>query len=131
MRLYTLEEARALLPQVSLVVQQLRDTFVELRALQASIATEQRGASADGNLTADPWAGEGGENHLEELNRRLRAAAARLDAWGIEVKDPEKGLIDFYSERDGAVVYLCWMLGETDIAYWHTLQGGFAGRPPL
>ncbi|MCC6382004.1 MAG: DUF2203 domain-containing protein [Dehalococcoidia bacterium] len=130
MQLYTLEEARRLLPQVAAVAGQLRDAFVELRALQASFAAEERSASGDGHLLADPWKG-GGENRVESLNRLLRGAAARLERWGIELKDPEKGLLDFYSRREGEVVFLCWMLGEEDIRYWHTIAGGFAGRQPL
>lgn len=130
MQVYTLEEARRLLPQVAAVVKQLRDAFVELRALQASFAAEERSASGDGHLLADPWQ-SGGENRMEELNRLLRGAAARLERWGITLKDPEKGLVDFYSERNGDVVFLCWMLGEEEIRYWHTLADGFAGRQPL
>jgi hypothetical protein len=42
------------------------------------------------------------------------------------LKDPERGLIDFYSEREGRVVYLCYLLGEPDLLYWHDLDTGFA-----
>jgi len=131
MRLYTEAEARAILPTVIPIVEKLSTSFVELRALQAIIAADSRGASGDGNLLADPWAGEGGDNRAERLNRDLRSAAGQLGELGIEVKDPEKGLIDFYSRRDGRVVYLCYLLGEPELAFWHELQAGFAGRQPL
>ena len=130
MRLYSVEEARAMLPQVIPIVEQVRDAFLHLRAFQAATAAEARGATGDGNLMADPWAGSG-ENLVEAHSQSLRRATAQLDSWGIEVKDPEKGLIDFYHERDGDVVCLCYMLGEPDIGYWHTTQAGFAGRRPL
>ena len=46
-----------------------------------------------------------------------------------EVKDPDKGLIDFRTTRRGRETYLCWQLGEGDrITYWHDLETGFAGR---
>jgi hypothetical protein len=131
MRLYSEAEARAILPEVIPVVRRLRDAFVELRALQATIGAESRGATGDGHLLADPWADDGGENRMERLNRDLRQAALQLDELGIELKDPEKGLIDFYSRRDSRVVYLCYMLGEDDIRFWHELTAGFAGRQPL
>ena len=130
MRLYTEAEARALLPSLIPVVEELRDAYVKLRAIQAAIAADMRGARADGGLTADPWA-EGGANELEAEGRRLRIAGAKIEQLGIEVKDPERGLIDFYSEREGTVVYLCYLLGEPDLAFWHSLEGGFAGRQPL
>lgn len=79
MKQYTLEEARALLPRVIPVVEELRETFVALRALQASIAAEARASSGDGNLLANPWEGDG-ESRIEQLDRRMRGAAARLEA---------------------------------------------------
>jgi hypothetical protein len=50
---------------------------------------------------------------------------------GVEIKDLGTGLVDFRTERDGMVVYLCWRLGEDPIRYWHELDTGFAGRKPL
>ena len=130
MRLYTLEEASALLPEVIPVLESLRDAYRELRALQASVAAQARGASGDGNLLADPWT-DVGEDHAGAASEALQAATGRLDAWGIELKDPDRGLIDFFYERDGRVVYLCFHLGETAIGYWHDLEAGFAGRKRL
>ena len=129
-RLFTLEEAQALLPVVVPVLERLRNAFTELRTLQAAVEASRRGSAADGALTADPWSAAG-ENRMEQLNARVRAEASRLDVWGIEVKDPATGLIDFRSRRDGRVVYLCYRLGEPAIAHWHTLESGFAGRQPL
>lgn len=133
MRLYTLAEAQALLPQVIPVVERLRNAFIALRVLRAQVAADERLALADGSGIADPWAADegGGEDRMERLNAELRAAAATLERWGIELKDPERGLIDFYHERNGEVVYLCYLLGEPEIQYWHGLRAGFAGRQPL
>ena len=61
----------------------------------------------------------------------LRALAAELERLGCELKDPNTGLIDFLSLRDGRAVYLCWHLGEERINYWHELQTGIAGRQAL
>jgi len=131
MRRYTLAEATALLPEVIPVLEGLRDAYLEVRAVQAAVSAQARGASGDGHLLADPCDEGGGENHIERLNQRIRQSAAQLDRWGIELKDPEKGLIDFFHERDGRMVYLCFQLGETAIAHWHDLHTGFAGRQPI
>ena len=131
MRLYTEPEARSALPNVIPILTRLRDAFVALRALQASVAVESRGASGDGNLVASPWDEPDAPNRADALNAELRSAAALLSAQGIEIKDPERGLIDFYSEREGHVIYLCYLLGEPDLLYWHELDAGFAGRQPL
>jgi hypothetical protein len=54
-----------------------------------------------------------------------------IGATGVQLKDPEIGLCDFRSERDGRPVLLCWKLGEPAVAHWHELAAGFAGRQPL
>ena len=64
---------------------------------------------------------------VEEINN-LITQSTNL---GCEVKDIDLGLIDFPSWRDQRVVYLCWKLGEEEIAYWHELDAGFASRQPL
>jgi hypothetical protein len=61
----------------------------------------------------------------------MNATIEKITAMGIEVKDLDQGLIDFRSERDGRVVYLCWKLGEEHIGWWHELDTGFGGRQPL
>lgn len=84
---------------------------------------------------------------LEDLRRRKAIYDARPSApvareietllrevadLGIEVKDLDRGFIDFRAQRGGQEVYLCWRLGEGDaIAWWHPLEGGFAARRPL
>lgn len=131
MRLYTVAEARALLPEVIPVLEALRDAFVQLRELQASVASDARHAGGNGHLKADAWHESSGEDRLETLNREVRSAARQLGGWGIELKDPARGLIDFHAERDGEVVYLCYELGEATITHWHRIADGYAGRQPL
>ena len=49
--------------------------------------------------------------------------------FGVDVKDPDQGLIDFPTMRRGREVLLCWKLGEGDrISYWHPVETGYAGR---
>lgn len=131
MKRYTVEEAQALLPELSLILEELRGAFLALRDIQVTMAAHSRGASGDGHLLADPFEVIEGVNPVEVLQTRLERAVARLDRWGIEVKDPAKGLVDFFHEREGRTVYLCYLLGETEVAYWHELDAGFAGRQPL
>jgi len=130
-KLYSLDEASLLLPEVIRVLDSLRDAYVELRGLRAMTVAHARGASGDGNLLADPWEEPAGEDSAGAAAEALQAAARQLEDWGIEVKDPEKGLIDFFHLREGRTVYLCYCLGEPGIGYWHELDAGFAGRQPL
>lgn len=50
---------------------------------------------------------------------------------GAIVKSPDDGLIDFPARRAGEEILLCWHLGEDEVAYWHPLEEGFAGRKPI
>jgi hypothetical protein len=48
------------------------------------------------------------------------------------LRDVDSGLVDFPARvRGGRTVFLCWRLGEPEIAFWHGTNEGFAGRKPL
>ena len=100
MATFTRAEAEALLPRVRPL----------LEDIQRRKASYNRRASA-------PVAHE------------LEALLTEVTELGVEVKDLDRGLIDFRTMRRGREVYLCWMLGEGErISWWHDLETGFAGR---
>jgi hypothetical protein len=49
----------------------------------------------------------------------------------IQVKDIDRGLIDFPAIINGKEVFLCWEQDEEDIEFWHDLESGYAGRERL
>ena len=51
-----------------------------------------------------------------------------IDSIGVQVKDLDKGLLDFPCQVGEQIVLLCWQLGEAKIDYWHTVEAGFQGR---
>jgi hypothetical protein len=55
----------------------------------------------------------------------------RIDELGITLREIETGLIDFPALANGRQIWLCWRLGEGDIASWHELGDGFSGRRSL
>jgi hypothetical protein len=129
-RLFTLAEAEALLPTVAPILEAIRDAGRELRTVEGEIGTRLAPVRGNGHHVD-----EGAVRRLRERAARaaavLRRRAAELGALGVELKDPDTGLIDFRAERAGRVVYLCWRLGEPRIDWWHDLDTGFAGRQPL
>jgi hypothetical protein len=72
---------------------------------------------------------------LEQAERRERVEVARcvnaIHGRGAIVKDVDEGLVDFPAVRDGEEILLCWHLGEEEVAHWHGLEEGFAGRKQL
>ena len=67
------------------------------------------------------------DSNLAELKRLFEELARH----GVTVKDPAIGLIDFHAQRGAEVVFLCYKLGEPEVAYWHPLDDGYRGRKPL
>ena len=121
-RHYTLEEARAQLAW-------LAERLATMRAAQARLGdTEARAA-----LTEAAPANGGGEpgRHVGEAFVELRTSVGELARREIVLRDLDRGLVDFPALRDGEEVYLCWVDGEPDIAFWHELDAGYGGRRPL
>jgi hypothetical protein len=121
-RHYTLEEARAEPPWVAGQLAALRDARDRL-ADQEARAALAHGAGGNGGGTPGRQVGEA----FVELQGRL----AELERREIVLRDLDRGLIDFPAVRDGREVYLCWVDGEPDIAFWHELDAGYAGRQAL
>lgn len=132
MRLFTPEEATASLPLVRPVVERLVAARRSLSDLEGRLApVRARVAGNGGGLHPGPVGAL--QEEAAGAAGRVREALEELDDLGIQVKDPETGLVDFPARHpaDGSTVLLCWRLGEPDVSWWHTLEGGFAGRKPL
>ena len=130
MRHFTVEEANALLPTVRPVVERMVEQRRELaaqleRQQELGGVTKANGGGFNPRLPAEIDAA------VEAAAGELSMCVEELTELGVQVKDLDTGLVDFPSYRDGEEVLLCWHLGEDEIAWWHTLDGGFAGRQPL
>jgi hypothetical protein len=120
---FTPDEANALLPE-------LRDLLQAIQAIRDRVLVDWEQArpvlrharTNGGGKEANPYLTD-----LQELNIRLR----RLAQTGVQLKDLDRGLVDFPARRDDRDVLLCWHLGEERVAYWHELETGFTGRQPL
>ena len=121
-RHFDVDEANALLPAIDPALRRLREARDRLTNEQAHDALS---GAAPGNGGGTPGR-EVGEAFLE-----VRELLGELLGLGIVVRDVDRGLIDFPAIRDGREVYLCWQLGEDEVAFWHDLETGFAGRRPL
>lgn len=129
-RHFTLEEARALLPWV-------RDRLDSLIA--AIQAIEKRGFQVFGSAVIEMELeevgfsrnGDGSHQFPREYLQILQIVEELLRE-GIQIKSPREGLIDFPAITPwGEEVFLCYLHGESDILYWHSIDGGFRGRRPV
>lgn len=126
---FTRAEAEALLPELTLILLQLQDHRVQMQAVEEELEAMQIKAMGNGHHMQDQIARlqQAIIAHIEQLREDIE----QVQRFGCELKDPDTGLVDFLSLRDGREVYLCWRLGEERIAYWHPLDTGFAGRQAL
>ena len=129
-RLFTVDEANATLPLVSVICRDLSALSREVVERRERLSFLLAGRDTD---TEDLYRAElmQIEEELNSDNRRLEEYVQELRDLGVEPKNGIEGLVDFPSEFDGRVVYLCWRLGETEILYWHDIDAGFRGRQPL
>jgi len=134
----------------------LRDRLLELRVEEAADAAADEAATADdhggsgGGSGGAPDAGVGPPDiemiddaarpgdeaerirlRIQGVVDQMQASVARIDAWGITLRDIDSGLIDFPALVTGRQVWLCWRLGEGDLDWWHELNVGLSGRRRL
>jgi hypothetical protein len=125
MKLFTVEEANALLPSVRQILRRIQRSRGRLGAYREGAKLAAEGAELGGGGMSS---GLAYANILSDFTAEM----AELEGLGIQLKDFDRGLIDFPSLREGRVVLLCWQLGEGDeLEWWHDMDAGFGGRTPL
>jgi hypothetical protein len=129
-RHFTPDEANAALEQVRPLVERMVECRREhVAALERQEELEGHIRGNGGGIPPAELAEAAAE--VDRLERELARVVDEVVELGAQVKDLDEGLIDFPALRAGETVLLCWKLGEPEIGYWHTLDGGFAGRRPL
>jgi hypothetical protein len=118
MGLFTLAEARMELGRLRPVLDELVVVRADVVELAAAVSTG--GKHPLGGLPE--W--KAAEARLDELMTRVQQT-------GAELKGVAPLLVDFPADLDGAPVLLCWLEGEAELAWYHRLDLGFAGRRPL
>lgn len=124
-RLFTLEEAEGMIPQLERSFERLDFLRQQVRHLLDQMGSATGTSPAE---VAEEAVLRGRADFLVgEANRELEA----LSVQGVLVKDLERGLVDFLTSLEGRSVCLCWHRGESRINFWHEETEGFAGRKPL
>ena len=129
---FTLEEVNALVPRLKSMVQaqmgrrsEIEDRLGRLAklvgAVPETIALEER----------DPPHVRTVKRDLLERVERYHSAWQEVEDLGAVLKDPRTGLLDFYGQVDGKLVWLCWRYGEDSVTHYHGLDEGFSGRKPI
>jgi len=119
---YTREEAKALLPQLRKWLNELehaRDHLLKYDKRLSSLMEPGRDAGGD---LVNSWA---------RTIADFRSLMDEFQQREIQIKDIDRGLVDFPAIIGGKEVFLCWEKDEEDIEFWHDLDTGYAGRERL
>ncbi len=122
-KLFTVEEANALLPKLQELLDDLAFHRDAMREKAPHLEPILRASATDGGGRI------GSEYGVEAY--KLYLAIGRIQELGVLLKNLDMGLLDFPHEREGRVVFLCWHPPEERIEYWHEIEAGYAGRQPL
>jgi hypothetical protein len=143
---YTLDRANERLAELIPVLEALRHQRLEVIALRdrLALARREQGAVPSGRSGAggrDAGADSGDDPgaatprvlalRIQGTIDRMQGGVARLDRWSIQLRDIQSGLVDFPALVNGRPVWLCWRLGEPEVAWWHEPAAGVAGRRPV
>ena len=122
-RFFTLQEANETLNLI-------RPLMDEVQAIRLKILKNQPEAWP----AIEKSAGNGGNRALSNMVQdfeKFDALIHRIQDMDVLIKDINLGLLDFPALKDDREVYLCWQYGEGEIAFWHEIEAGYAGRQPI
>lgn len=119
MGLFTLAQARTELDR-------LRPVLDEIVVVRADVVELAAALTAGGEPTA-----LGGLPEWKAAEARLNELMTEVQQTGVELKGVAPLLVDFPADLDGMPVLLCWLEGEAELAWYHRLDLGIAGRRRL
>lgn len=133
-RYFTVSEANQMIPELESRFGRMLQLHAQIRSAYDRLESIGFAPDEEDFDLAPDDAGPEVTRDLAELRALMDALRSDLEALhreGCIVKDIGSGLVDWYAQKDGRDVFLCWKLGEKSVNYWHELEGGFSGRKPL
>jgi hypothetical protein len=130
-KVFTLSEAQTLLPVLEALLRKAQAAGNRAGELESEMQQLTQRIFLSGGMHVNVVQAARRRAEREKALQEARDTLLEIDEIGVQVKDLEKGLLDFPCVVDGQTVLLCWKLGEKEIGFWHTTEDGFAGRKPL
>jgi hypothetical protein len=122
-RRFTVDEAKALIPRLEMLMERLQRTVLIVRGAIHESESDPNVRTTIDVLRVRP--------ELAPYVAEIEQTVEEIEQLGCQFKGVELGLVDFPGEVDGRSVLLCWQYGEKSIGFWHAIDEGFAGRHAL
>lgn len=122
---YGIDDANARIDQIRPLLETLRAQRDDVARLGERLRVAEVDAGTDASVAAVLRA------RIRAVVDQMEATVVRLDDWGVVLRDIGTGLVDLPALVEGRRVWLCWRLGEGEIAWWHEVTAGFDERRPL
>lgn len=129
--LFRVEEANKLAAEIRPALEELVKLKGEFDGVQKQVDVLTLAAAGASESNPDAVALAALDARRKTMGETLGRGVQALHRKGCVLKDLDRGLVDFYAVTGDRLVFLCWQLGEPEVAHWHTLEGGFSTRQPL
>ena len=126
-RLFTINEANGLLPQLRPLVEQILENIRRLKGVSEKVIRREQLDPDAPNLMERLRE----DKEVLQLVTEIKDWVEAINGHGCVCKGVEQGLIDFPCMLGAEVVFLCWQIGEANVAHYHRIEDGFAGRKTL
>jgi hypothetical protein len=130
-RTFTLGEAQTLLPVVEALLRRAQKSGTRAAELEGELDQQRQRIFLHGGVHVDVALTARRRAERDKTLQETKDTITEIDAIGVQVKDLDKGLLDFPCVLEGETILLCWKLGEKEIGYWHSIEEGYAGRKPI
>ncbi len=128
---FTLDEAQSLLPVLEALLRRAQEKGRVCAEIEVELDQLRQQIALAGGMNVDVTRAARRRAERDKALQETKDALGEMESIGVQIKDLEKGLLDFPCLLEGKTVLLCWKLGETEIGFWHSVEDGFAGRKPL
>ena len=123
-RRFSVDDANRMLPLVGRIVS-------DIVSLSEEMDKRQDRLDALSGEVSDIEALSQIQQEIDADESRLEEYVAELVKLGVELQDAVIGEVDFPIRIEGREAYLCWRLGEPEVAHWHWEDTGFESRQLL
>ncbi len=120
---FEVEAVNAHIPRLTLLFERVLQLRTQIKALAAT--------SGSGNESTIAVASDRDHNAARALAATLDDTVDEINLTGCVIKDIEIGLVDWPALHQDRKILLCWRFGESEVGYWHEVDGGYRGRQPV